>query len=90
MKSLGKIRSTLILAYNYDALPLVAAAAGKAGSLDDPQALAKALEDKSVQAKAKTAILRGYHFTATSHSPNADAGVFLFVEPSEIKDGQFQ
>ncbi|RVU28083.1 ABC transporter substrate-binding protein [Streptomyces antnestii] len=90
MKSLGRIRSTLILANNYDALTLVAAAAEKTGSLGDPKALAKALEDKSVQAKAKTTMMNGYHFTATSHSPNSDAGAFLFVEPSEIKDGQFQ
>ncbi|MEU6658802.1 ABC transporter substrate-binding protein [Streptomyces sp. NPDC046821] len=90
MKSLGKIRSTLIVACNYDALPLIAAAAKKTGSLDNPQALAKALEDKSVTDKAKTAMLNGYHFSATSHSPNADAGEFLFVEPSAIKDGQFQ
>ncbi|QNS02568.1 ABC transporter substrate-binding protein [Streptomyces xanthii] len=90
MKSLGKIRSTLILGYNYDALPLIAAAAEKAGSLDDPKALARALEEQSVQKKAKTAILNDYHFSATAHRPNADAGVFLFIAPSEIKDGQFQ
>lgn len=90
MKSIGKIRSTLILAYNYDSLPLVAAAAEDVGSLDDPEELAKALEDPEVQKSAKTAILKGYGFTKSSHSPNSSTDSFLFIPPSELKNGQFQ
>lgn len=89
MKKKGKIPSTLINAYNYDAIPLVAAAARKAGKADDPSALATALENRSTQKKAKVAILKGYHFTSKSHSPNLDANAFLFIKPSPLKDGQF-
>lgn len=90
MKKIGEIPSTLINAYNYDALPLVAAAAKKVGKADDPTALAKALEDPSAQHSAKVAVLQGYHFTAQSHEPNLDADGFLFIKPSPLKDGQFQ
>lgn len=90
MKSIGKIKSTLILAYNYDAMPLIAAAAEKAGTSDDPEKLAKALEDDSVTEAAKTVILQKYNFTPDNHSANAGTEEFEFIEPSELKNGQFQ
>lgn len=86
----GPIPSTLINAYNYDALALVAAAAAEAGGADDPQALAKAIENPQVLAKAKTAILKDYHYTADSHSPNASADAFVFIKPNLLENGQFQ
>lgn len=89
MKGIGAIKATLILAYNYDALPLVAAAAEKAGSADAKE-LAKALADPSVQEAADTAILKKYNFTADDHAPNPDADEFAFIAPSKLKDGQFQ
>lgn len=89
MKGIGAIKATLILAYNYDALPLVAAAAEKAGSTDAKK-LAEALEDPSVHEAADTAILKKYNFTAEEHAPNPDASEFAFIAPSKLADGQFQ
>ena len=88
MAKLGQIKANLILAYNYDALLLVAAAAKDAGSTD-PTALAKSLEKPAVQDSAGTAVIKAYHFTGTAHSPNADPAEFVFVRPSVVKDGQF-
>ncbi|NKS77830.1 ABC transporter substrate-binding protein [Rhodococcus hoagii] len=70
MASLGTIPSTLIIADNYDAFPLVAAAAEKAGTTTDAEKLAQALETEEVQANAKTAFLSRYNFTADNHGPN--------------------
>lgn len=89
MKERGDIKATLILAYNYDALPLVQAAAEKAGSTD-PEALAEALEDPEVQESAPTAILTTYNFTAEQHDSQPTAEEFAFISPGVLKDGQFQ
>lgn len=90
MLSVGPIKASLILAYNYDVFPLIKAAAEKAGSLDDPKAIAAALEDASVTASAKTVILTRYGFTPQSHSPNVGGDEFQFIQPSELKNGQYQ
>jgi len=89
MRAIGPIRSTLLLAYNYDALPLVQAAAEQAGSTD-PAPLAKALEDPKVHAAAETAILSRYNYSAQRHDPRPAASEFVFIKPAPIKDGQFQ
>jgi branched-chain amino acid transport system substrate-binding protein len=89
MTAIGEIPSTLILAYNYDALRLVAAAAESVGSADDPQALAEAIEDPKVQEAANTALLPTYNFSEKSHSPNAQPEAYAFVTPSRLVDGQF-
>jgi branched-chain amino acid transport system substrate-binding protein len=88
MKALGTIKSTLINAYNYDSLLLVQAAAAKAKSTE-ATALAKALEDPSVQQSAKTVIIGLYGFTTSSHTPNVTGEEFVFVKPSAIQDGQY-
>jgi branched-chain amino acid transport system substrate-binding protein len=90
MTKLGSIESSLILAYNYDAVRLIAAAAKHVGSASSTSALAKALEDPAVQRAAGTVILPLYSFTTSSHAPNAGASAFAFVQPSMIKNGQFQ
>lgn len=89
MKSQGEISSTLILADNYDALVLVAAAAEKAGSSTDAQALAAALEDQEVLDGAQTAFLPRYHFSADSHAPNPGEEAYRFVPPSKLLNGQY-
>ena len=89
MKARGDIKATLILAYNYDALSLVQAAAEKAGSTD-PEKLAEALEDPEVQSDAPTAILSRYNFTAEQHDSQPTAEEFVFISPGALKDGQFQ
>jgi branched-chain amino acid transport system substrate-binding protein len=89
MTSLGTIETTLIQAYNYDALRLVAAAAESIGSSDDAEALAEALEDPEVHEAADTAVLPSYNFSAESHAPNVDDDAFAFVAPSKIMNGQF-
>lgn len=90
MTGLGEIPTTLILAYHYDALPLVAAAAEHVGATDDATALAEALENQEVLDKAKTVVLDSYHFTAQEHAPNVGDDVFAFVAPSKIVNGQFR
>lgn len=89
MSKSEEIPSTLITAYNYDALPLVFAAAESVGSIDDSAALAEALIDPEVLSKAKTVIFDSYHFNAESHSPNLEPTAFKFVKPSIVVDGQF-
>lgn len=89
MSSIGTIETTLIQAYNYDALRLVAAAAESIGSSDDAEALAEALEDPEVQKAADTAVLPGYNYTADNHAPNVSDDAFAFVAPSKILNGQF-
>jgi branched-chain amino acid transport system substrate-binding protein len=88
MTSLGKIDSTMILAFNYDALPLVAAAAKYAHSTS-AAALAAALVKPAVQAAAKTAILSRYNFTANNHSPQPGGSEFTFISPTLIVNGQY-
>ncbi|MDI9915106.1 ABC transporter substrate-binding protein [Rhodococcus sp. IEGM 1379] len=89
MASLGSIPSTLILADNYDAFPLVAAAVEKVGSSTDPKKLAQALETEEVQKNAKTAFLSRYNFSADSHGPNPDTSELKFISPTKIVNGQF-
>jgi len=88
MMSLGKIDSTLILAFNYDALPLVAAAAKDAHSTTT-SALAAALVKPAVQAAAKTAIVTRYNFTSANHSPFPGASQFTFISPTLLVNGQY-
>jgi branched-chain amino acid transport system substrate-binding protein len=88
MTSLGKIDSTLILAFNYDTFQLVAAAAKYAHSTT-ASALAAALVRAAVQAQAKTAILSRYHFTAANHSPQPSASEWAFITPTLIVNGQY-
>ncbi|MFE4498589.1 ABC transporter substrate-binding protein [Rhodococcus sp. NPDC056743] len=89
MASMGSIPSTLILADNYDAFPLVAAAAEKVGSSTDPKKLAEALETEEVQKNAKTAFLSRYNFSADSHGPNPNTSELQFISPTKILNGQF-
>lgn len=89
MSSLGTIPSTLILADNYDALPLVAAAAEKAGTTTDAEKLAAALETEDVQKNAKTAFLSRYHFTSDNHGPNPSQDEMKFIAPTKVVNGQF-
>jgi branched-chain amino acid transport system substrate-binding protein len=88
MTGLGKISSTLILAYNYDALLLVAAAAQAAQSTD-PSAVAKELVNPSVLAGAHTAIISRYQYTAALHSPQPSPTEFAFISPSLVVNGQY-
>jgi len=90
MLRFGPIEASLILAYNYDSLFLVRAAANKVGSADDPAKLAKALEDTTVTAGAGTVMLKKYQFTDKSHSPNISGDEFSFIPFGVLKDGQYR
>ncbi|WP_375385255.1 ABC transporter substrate-binding protein [uncultured Microbacterium sp.] len=85
----GEIKSSLINAYNYDAMWLVKAAAESAGSLD-AQAVADALIDPAVQDAAKTVILTKYGFTSDSHAPHAATSEYAFIPPGKLVNGQYQ
>ena len=89
MLELGPIKATLILAYNYDAVILIKAAAESVGSADDSEALAAALEDEAVTLAAPTAMLSHYIFSADKHSPNAGPEEFRMIPPSLVADGQY-
>lgn len=89
MKSLGDIKASLILAYNYDTMALMAAAAEAAGSID-AKAMATALETDAVTKAAETVIIKKYNWSPDSHAANTDADSLAFIEPSELKDGQYQ
>ncbi|WP_305092713.1 ABC transporter substrate-binding protein [Prescottella sp. R16] len=89
MASIGTISSTLIIADNYDAFPLVAAAAEKAGTTTDAEKLAEALETEEVQENAKTAFLSRYNFTADNHGPNPNQDEMEFIAPTKVVNGQF-
>ncbi|WP_194420669.1 ABC transporter substrate-binding protein [Microbacterium abyssi] len=90
MVAAGDIRSSLILAYNYDSMFLFKAAAEAAGGVDDPDALVAALEDPKVQDSAGTVILTKYAFTADQHGPHVAPEEFAFIAPGKLVDGQFQ
>lgn len=89
MKSLGEIKASLILAYNYDSMALMAAAAKASGSTD-AKAMAAALETDAVTTDANTVILKKYNFTKESHAANPNPDSMAFIPPSELKDGQYQ
>ncbi len=90
MLAAGDIKSSLILAYNYDSALLFKAAAEKAGGVDDPDALVAALIDPDVQKAAETAILGLYAFEEDAHSPHVGPEQFAFIPPGELVNGQFQ
>lgn len=89
MSSLGSIPSTLMLANNYDAFALVAAAADSAGTTTDSEKLAAELETDDVLDGAATAYLSRYHFTAEDHGPNPGEGEMQFIAPTKVLNGQF-
>jgi branched-chain amino acid transport system substrate-binding protein len=88
IKAQGPIQATLVLAYDYDGVMLLAAAAKQANTVTDAAALAKALESLP-PGTAQTGVLSAYHFSATSHAPNASPDEFAFVKPTKPVDGQF-
>ena len=89
MAATGPIKSSLILAYNFDAMWLVKAAAESAGALD-AKSLADALVDPAVQSSAQTIILTKYNFQKDVHSPHSDPSEFAFISPGPLVNGQFQ
>lgn len=88
MLKYGPIKSSLILGYNYDTLPLVMAAADAAKSTD-PEKLAAELVKPEVLDAAKTALLDNYGFTSERHAPQDVSSQYVFIPPSVLKDGQF-
>lgn len=89
MAKTGPIGSSLILAYNYDAMWLLKAAAESTNSLDSAKVSA-ALVDEKVQGSAKTQILPKYSFTQELHAPHAAPEDFAFISPAPLVNGQFQ
>jgi branched-chain amino acid transport system substrate-binding protein len=85
----GDIKSSLILAYNYDAMLLMRAAAEKTGSVD-AEALSEALLDPEVQKSANTVIQSLYSFKKDAHSPHAGPEQYLFISPGPLVNGQYQ
>lgn len=89
MLSLGEIKATLILAFNYDAVILLKAAVESVGSTDDADAIAAALEDPEVTKNAPTAMLSEYVFTEDRHAAVIPGTEFQFIPPSVLEEGQF-
>jgi branched-chain amino acid transport system substrate-binding protein len=88
IKKQGAIQTSLILAYQYDAVQLFAAAAKKANTVTDAKAIAQALATLG-PGEAKTGVFTQYFYTATDHSSNEPPDAFTFVPPSVPVDGQF-
>jgi branched-chain amino acid transport system substrate-binding protein len=88
LKRQGPVPASLVLAYEYDGVQLLAAGAKAAGTVTDPDAIAKAIVDLK-PGDAKTGVFPSYNFTSTDHSPNQPASAFTFATPSELTDGQF-
>lgn len=89
MAETGTIGSSLILAYNYDAMWLLKAAAESGNSLD-AESLSTALVDEKVQKAAETQILPKYSFAKDAHAPHMAPEHFAFISPSKLVNGQFQ
>lgn len=89
MLKYGPIKASFVLAANYDALPLVKAAADAAKSTD-PDAIAKQLVNPDVLKNAHTVMFKNYGYTATLHTPQNVAADYSFIAPSVMKNGQFQ
>ena len=89
MAETGTIGSSLILAYNYDAMWLLKAAAESAGSIE-AKGVAEALLDEKVQESAQTQILPKYSFTEEAHAPHMEPDHLAFIPPSKMVNGQFQ
>lgn len=85
----GDIKSSLIPAYNFDAMLLYQAAAEKAGSLD-AEAVTAAMLEADVQKAAKTVLLTNYAFSKDSHTPHASPDEYLFIAPGPLVNGQYQ
>ncbi|WP_024795537.1 ABC transporter substrate-binding protein [Tomitella biformata] len=88
MADLGKIESTLIVAQSFDAIPMVAAAAAKAGNTNLEE-LVEAIEDPQVQESAETAMVPVPNYSATDHSSSPDSATFTYISPSLLLNGQF-
>ena len=88
LKAQGPIPGSLITAYNYDGVQMLAAAATKAKTVTDVSAIAKAVL-KLTAGEAKTAIFPQYFYSATLHAPTEPSSVFTFVTPSTLTNGQF-
>ncbi len=89
MAETGTIGSSLILAYNYDAMWLLKSAAESSNSLEAKN-IAEALLDSKVQEAAQTQILPKYAFTSESHAPHMEPEHLIFISPSKMVNGQFQ
>lgn len=89
MAETGTIGSSLILAYNYDAMWLLKAAAESSGSVG-AESVAEALLEEKVQEAAQTQILPKYSFTDEAHAPHMEPDHFAFISPSKMVNGQFQ
>jgi branched-chain amino acid transport system substrate-binding protein len=88
LKAQGPIPASLVLAYDYDGVQLLAAAAKAANTVTDTSAIAKAIENLKA-GDAKTGVFPRYYFSTTSHAPNEPANAFTFASPSTLTDGQF-
>jgi branched-chain amino acid transport system substrate-binding protein len=88
MNSQGGLSGPLISAYPYDGLMLFAAAAKKAGSIDDAAAIAKDVIGLT-DADEQTGIFPQYYYTTANHQPNEPADAFTFIKPAPVKNGQY-
>ena len=84
----GNFPSSLILAEEYAALPLVAAAANAVKSIE-PAALARALTLLKPGSVPNTGEFPAYYFRSSSHAPNEPPSAFSFASPSALYYGQY-
>jgi branched-chain amino acid transport system substrate-binding protein len=87
LKGQGTIIGSLITAYNYDGVQMLAAAATKANSVTNVSSIATAVIGLT---GAKTGIFPQYNYSTTVHAPTEPSSVFTFVTPSTLTNGQFK
>lgn len=89
LKAQGKIPASLVLAYTYDGVELLAQGAKSAHTSSDPAAIAKAIVGLHGKGGLNTGVFEKYYFTASDHSPQEPPSAFTFATPTKLIDGQY-
>lgn len=88
LRALGPIPASLELAWDYDALLMVAAAAKATHTTTNVAELAQSLASGGGDS-AQTGVFSRYGFTSSDHVNNQPASSFTFITPSALVNGQF-
>ncbi len=89
LKAQGTVDSVLTTSsYQFDSVMVVAQAAKQANSIDS-DAIRKAMENLQQPSDPPWVTLKTYVFSSSDHSPKADPSNWIFVKPTQLKDGQY-
>ena len=88
LKAQGEINMPLNTFFVYDAIMVAAAAAEKAGTIDDAEKLARTLEGFTGEERGNWALSR-YAYSATSHAVALDPGSTSIIPATLLKEGRY-